>query len=126
MEAMSPRDAVEQMCKGINDHDVDKAMRYYEDGAIFIHPADGTIFRGAGEVRKALSALIELRPTLVTHRYRKEIENGDIAFVSADHSLTGKAPDGSPVTIDGTTTDVLRRQSDGTWKFLIDNPGGIA
>jgi ketosteroid isomerase-like protein len=34
-------------------------------------------------------------------------------------------PDGERILQDGTATDVMRRQSDGTWRYVIDNPGGI-
>jgi hypothetical protein len=30
------------------------------------------------------------------------------------------------MTMQGTTTDLVRGQSDGTWRFVIDNPTGIA
>ena len=51
---------------------------------------------------------------------------GDIALSIANWTMTGTAPDGSPVKMQGTTSDVLRRQADGTWLFVIDNPWGSA
>jgi ketosteroid isomerase-like protein len=33
-------------------------------------------------------------------------------------------PDGKPFNIGGKATDVLRQQSDGTWRIVIDNPWG--
>jgi ketosteroid isomerase-like protein len=39
-------------------------------------------------------------------------------------SFTGTGPDGEPVKLTGRNADVLRRQSDGGWRFVIDNPWG--
>ena len=38
--------------------------------------------------------------------------------------LDGTTPDGSPVQMSVHTLEVLRRQRDGTWKYVIDDPYG--
>jgi ketosteroid isomerase-like protein len=70
------------------------------------------------------SEFLALNPTLTTES-KKVIEAGDIALVTGDWTLTGKGPDGD-VRLSGTFTDVMHRQSDGTWLFVIDNPDGVA
>jgi ketosteroid isomerase-like protein len=42
----------------------------------------------------------------------------------AKWTLNGTSPEGGPVEIAGQTSDVLRRQSDGNWLIVIDNPFG--
>jgi ketosteroid isomerase-like protein len=32
--------------------------------------------------------------------------------------------DGAPMQMEARSADVLRRQPDGTWRFVIDNPWG--
>jgi hypothetical protein len=39
-------------------------------------------------------------------------------------SFNGTGPDGEPVQLAARNADVLRRQGDGTWRFVIDNPWG--
>ncbi len=34
-------------------------------------------------------------------------------------------PDGEQLRQAGTATDAMRRQADGTWRYVIDNPAGI-
>jgi ketosteroid isomerase-like protein len=41
-------------------------------------------------------------------------------------SFTGTGTDGQPVTLSAQNADVLRRQPDGTWRFVIDNPWGTS
>ena len=51
------------------------------------------------------------------------IRVGALGF-STSRATTHTTPDGSPLEMEGTYADVLRRQNDGTWKFIIDNPRG--
>ena len=51
---------------------------------------------------------------------------GDIALSLVAWTLKGTGLDGKPVHMEGTGTDVLRRQADGRWLFVIDNPWGPA
>lgn len=60
---------------------------------------------------------MEIEPELTV------IRAGDIALVSGAWTLTGL--DGEPVRMSGRTTDVTRRQPDGTWRWVIDVPFGI-
>jgi hypothetical protein len=41
-------------------------------------------------------------------------------FQAAFNSGTG--PDGSAVSMSGDTSEVIRKQSDGTWRYVIDDP----
>jgi ketosteroid isomerase-like protein len=38
--------------------------------------------------------------------------------------MSGTDADGEPVEMSGQGQEVVRLQSDGTWKFVIDNPWG--
>jgi len=63
---------------------------------------------------------------MFTTQVRRVFEADDLALSFADWSLTGAGPDGEAVEMSGQTSDVLRRQPDGTWRFVIDNPLGSA
>ena len=52
------------------------------------------------------------------------LEAGDLALVIGVWSFDGTGPDGEPVHLAASNADVLRRQTDGTWRFVIDNPWG--
>jgi ketosteroid isomerase-like protein len=56
---------------------------------------------------------------------RRALQNGDVALLVSDWTLTGTGADGNPTTLGGTTADVVRRQADGTWRYAIDNPLGV-
>jgi ketosteroid isomerase-like protein len=52
------------------------------------------------------------------------LEVNDLALVAGDWSFTGTGPNGEPVRLEAKNADVLRRQADGSWRFVIDNPWG--
>ncbi len=52
------------------------------------------------------------------------IQSGDVALASAAWCITGTGPAGEPVEVRGTSADLLRRQTDGRWLLVIDNPFG--
>ncbi len=37
----------------------------------------------------------------------------------------GRGEDGKPVTLASQAKDVVRRQADGSWRYVIDNPFGV-
>jgi len=53
----------------------------------------------------------------------KVVQSGeDLAMVYNDWSMSAKRPDGQPVEASGKAIEVVRRQPDGTWRFILDDP----
>ncbi|GEO19261.1 YybH family protein [Microvirga aerophila] len=50
---------------------------------------------------------------------------GDLAHVISEWRLEGSGPDGEAFVETGLATDVMRRQRDGTWLYVIDLPDGV-
>ena len=74
-------------------------------------------------IREGLSKLLALKP-----QFELKIQNAlkcdDIAILYSRWTMTGTDPDGNGVSMTGLTSDVVRRQPDGSWLFVIDNPIG--
>jgi ketosteroid isomerase-like protein len=51
-------------------------------------------------------------------------EAGDTALLRSHWRVVGIGPDGKMLEMQGNGVEVLRRQSDGTWRFIIDHPFG--
>lgn len=51
---------------------------------------------------------------------------GDLALLSGSRRATGTGPDGQPAFLGGTNTEIARRQPEGGWRFVIDDPTGGA
>jgi uncharacterized protein (TIGR02246 family) len=104
--------------------DLDGALALYEPGATFA-PQPGAQVTGRDAIRDALTQFIALRPSL-TGEVEKVLEAGDVALVTNRWTLRGTAPDGAPLEMGGVSADVMRRQPDGTWRILVDDPWGAA
>jgi uncharacterized protein (TIGR02246 family) len=119
---MTPQQVLESIVRGINTGDLDALTRLYEPGAAFA-TQPGSLAHGLPGVRSSLAAFIEMRGTLDL-TVTRVLEASDLALVAGSWSFTGTGPDGEPVLLTGRNADVLRRQQDGTWRFVIDNPWG--
>jgi ketosteroid isomerase-like protein len=74
-------------------------------------------------VRESLAAFLAMKGTRDL-KVTRVLEAGGLALVAGVWSFTGTGSDGQPVTLTGRNGDVLRRQADGSWRFVIDNPWG--
>jgi uncharacterized protein (TIGR02246 family) len=110
--------------EGVNRGDLDGLAGLYEDEAAFV-VRPGHVVTGGAAVRQATADLLALR-TSATLEVRGVVRTGEVALLISSWHLTGTAADGSVVDVGGQTSDVVRRQADGTWTFAIDNPWGDA
>ena len=107
---------------GINSGDLESLMPLHETEAGFAGEP-GVLAHRAPGIGEALSGFISMNGTLNIDVTRV-LEADDLALVIGVWSFDGTAPDGEPVQLAARNADVLRRQGDGTWRFVIDNPWG--
>ena len=117
----TPEGVIEDFAKRLSRGDVEGALDLYEPEATFV-VEPGTAVRGTAAIREALCGFAAMRPTL-SGEIQGVRRGGDVALVLNRWSLNGEGPDG-PVEMSGTSADVLRRQQDGSWRVLIDDPWG--
>lgn len=122
MSTATPEQVLESIVSGINSGNLDSLMPLYENEAVFA-TQPGSLAPGAPGIRAALSGFIAMNGTLDLEVTRV-LEAGDLALVIGVWSFDGTSPDGEPVRLEAKNADVLRRQTDGTWRFVIDNPWG--
>ena len=122
MSTATPEQVLGSIVTGINSGDLEGLMTLYESKAAFA-TQPGNLAHGAPGVREALSGFISMKGKLDLEVTRV-LEVGDLALVIGAWTFDGTGPDGEPVRLAAKNADVLRRQEDGTWRFVIDNPWG--
>ncbi len=122
MSTATPEQVLESIVIGINSGDLDSLMPLYESDAAFA-TQPGSLAPGAPGVREALTGFIAMNGTLDIDVTRV-LEVDDLALVVGVWTFDGTGSDGEPVRLAARNADVLRRQTDGTWRFVIDNPWG--
>jgi ketosteroid isomerase-like protein len=122
MSTATPEQVLESIVTGINSGNLDSLLPLYESEAAFASQP-GSLAHGEPGISEALTGFISMKGRLDLDVTRV-LEVDDPALVTGVWTFDGTGPDGEPVRLAARNADVLRRQSDGTWRFVIDNPWG--
>lgn len=125
MPATSPAQLHLMFQAAANAADLDALLALYETNPTVAEP-DGGVAAGLPAATAHLEALLERRPHFDHVVTTKQFQADDIALLCSDWTASGTAPDGTPMQMAGRGTEVARRQLDGTWRMVIDNPWGTA
>jgi len=120
MAALRPEEVDQLFAQAFSAGDLDALVALYEPDAALV-PQSGRMVTGREAIREALQGFLTL-----CGEFRIEVKSvvgtGDLALVRSDWSLVGTAPGGCLVNLSGRASEVLRRQPDGYWLYVIDNP----
>ena len=104
--------------------DIPAILRTYEPGAVVVG-APSQPLSGEAALRALFADFIALKPSF-TYAGHDVTRAGDLALHIAPWQMAGTAPDGSKLLQRGLSVAVLRRQPDGQWLMVIDQPFGDA
>jgi uncharacterized protein (TIGR02246 family) len=122
MSNSTPEQVLASIVDGINSGNLDSLMPLYESQAAFA-AQPGSLKHGLAGIRESLAGFIAMKGTLDL-KVTRVLEAGGLALVTTAWSFAGAGPDGNPVKLAAKSADVLRRQADGSWRLVIDNPWG--
>lgn len=111
-----------EFAKCFNSRDMEGLLDLYEADAVFVRGPEDHV-SGRASIRKALQEFLDTGGQ-IAFRTRHAVQHGEIALLSNEYTLRGVDGEGKPFTISGKTSEVLRRQSDGRWLYIIDHPAG--
>jgi uncharacterized protein (TIGR02246 family) len=121
MPARKPEECDTLLAEALNRGDLEAAVALYESNASFVQEP-GKVVTGRAAIREVMQGFLAVKPKLTIEV--NATQSGDIALLRSKWSLSGTGPDGKPMQMGGNGTEVVRRQADGTWLFVIDNPAG--
>lgn len=107
--AMQPEDLGRYFLERANAGDVEGLVALYEPGAVLAFPS-GRLTIGHDQIRRVYAELVADKPSFSSAGQQPVIRNGDLALTST------RLPAG------GATVEVARRQPDGSWRWVIDQP----
>jgi uncharacterized protein (TIGR02246 family) len=117
-----PASICERFCRACNADDIEQLLALYEPGAVIVERT-GELSRGTAAVREHLSKLLAMRPKMHILS-SKTVIAGDLAQDTHHWRCDATAPDGTAIQLESHGADLLRRQGDGSWRVVIDNPWG--
>jgi ketosteroid isomerase-like protein len=121
MALQRPEDLHPAFMAAYNAGNADALAALYEPNPTIMPAAGGQAVSGPDALRAALGGLLALKGTL-TLETRAVLPAGDLVLLHGQWTLRGAAPDGSPQQLAGHGAEVMRRQPDGTWLRVVDNP----
>lgn len=104
----------------VNARDVEAVLALYDTDGVAVE-LDGSECSGPAAMRAMVEGLVGA----ITHiegSTRKLFVVGDVALGSGSWTAQVALPDGTTIEQRGTTAEVSRRQPDGTWRLVIDDP----
>ncbi|MBS1511875.1 MAG: DUF4440 domain-containing protein [Bacteroidetes bacterium] len=113
---------IERMVTAFHNNDIDGVLATYEDDAIVMFEPQKPV-TGKANLRAAFIQFTAMKPKFTFSGHEVYI-SGDIATHIAPWTMIGHLPDGTMIEQSGLSVAVLRKQADGTWLMIQDNPTG--
>ena len=123
MPARSPEECDSLLLEALTRGDLETATALYEPNASFVQES-GEVAVGRAAIREILKGYVAAKPKFTVKARSVLSGDGSLALTGLKWRATGTDPDGKPIALSGNSSEVVRRQSDGTWLFVIDNPHG--
>ena len=124
MPARTPEETHTLFAQYFTAGDAEALMSLYEPEAMMV-TQPGVEVKGHTAIREGVDAFLALKAEFNLQPARI-FQADDIALLFSKWTLKGTDPNGNAVELAGQTSDVVRRQADGSWLFVIDNPYGAA
>ena len=124
MKAQTPAQVHEIFINAFQSDDIETLLSLYEPHAVLM-PQPGETITGHTAIHQALGTFLELKDTF-DMKVGRVIAAEGLGILLSPWELIGKDPLGNPVQLSGITSDVVRKQKDGSWLYAIGNPWGVS
>ena len=124
MPAEKPEDVDQLLLNALEQGDLDSAITLYEPTAKFVVSPEQVV-TGHAPIREVLQGFIDAKATFDIEAITAVLStDGTVAVTRLKGSSTSQGPDGELVTNSLHTVEIVRKQTDGSWLFIIDDPSG--
>jgi uncharacterized protein (TIGR02246 family) len=120
---MRVEDMTGAFAEAFSSGNVDALVNLYEEKAV-LAPQPGARVVGRAAIREAFVRMTARRPRMRMTAVMI-MERDGLALVRHEWVMTGTDASGQPMERKGTSAEVLRRQPDGRWLYVLDHPSGI-
>jgi uncharacterized protein (TIGR02246 family) len=121
--AHTPEDTDRLFGERMNAGDLDGLVALYERGATLVRE-NGTPGTGRDAIRAELGGILGAKPKIVMNVRTVRRGGENVAVLYNDWHATVTNPNGKVEALHGCAVEVVRRQPDGRWLFVIDDPDG--
>lgn len=104
--------------EAFNSRDIDSLVALYEPNAVLV--VKGQSVTGLAAIRAAYESILARRSRMALKTRSVVMFDDTLAVLHGDWIVEASAVEGGARS--GLSTEVVRRQADGSWRFVIDNP----
>ncbi len=122
MPARTSEDCDRLFAERANAGDVEGVLDLYEEEGALV-TRDG-VARGRDAIRPFIRQLVGARGRLTCNVTRVVPAGEGLALLYNEWTLKIADADGREATRAGRALELVRRQTDGTWRFVVDDPYG--
>lgn len=122
--ARLPDDCSRILVVALESGDIETSVALYEPSAVLFSKS-GRTMTGLDAIRQNNASLIALKPTFAIDFIKSTISgDGTLATNRMKANLSWRDAEGKLVEASVDTLEVLRKQEDGSWRYIIDDPYG--
>ncbi|MCX8568894.1 nuclear transport factor 2 family protein [Aminobacter sp. MET-1] len=119
LKVYRPADMNETFAAIRNSGAVEALLALYEDDARLLVDPGGAGFAGKAAIAEELERLVRM-PGTMRSQNTFCVEHGDLALLRADFAIVDEE---GTTLYSGFTAEIVRRQADGTWLYVVDHAG---
>ncbi|WP_160113993.1 MULTISPECIES: YybH family protein [Aquimarina] len=122
VEQKNVLNAIKNMTAAFHNKDIEGVMSSYESEALIVFEPEQPV-SDPSVIRQMFQGAFTLNPKFEYDGHEVFI-NGDTAIHFSPWEMKGRTPDGKEVVQTGLSVAVLRKQPNGDWLMVFDNPHG--
>ena len=116
-----PNEADDYFLEAVRNGDVKTAMTCFDPEAIYIDK-DGNTITGFTNIEKVVANLCKMKPDIKVYEHQMAPVGNDMMYWLDKWTMKATGPDGKPFEMKGASANMMRRNADGHWLWLVDNP----
>ena len=118
MPAQTPEQCDALFAANLSSGDLEALLALYEPGACLVQQ-NAPPARGTAALRQRLAAFVAIHPVYTSQVVKVINADDNLAMLYSDWTVTANS-----IPLSGKAIQIVRRQSDGTWMFVVDDPFG--
>lgn len=124
-EQTNALNTIKLMTAAFHQKDMEGIMASYESGGAVMFEPDKAI-TDPEAIQQMFAGFFQINPNFTYPKGHQVYIANDIALHIAPWVMTGMTPDGTKLSESGLSIAVLRKQLNGDWLMVLDNPNGQA
>ena len=117
----NPDEAEEYFMDCIREGNLKNAMSCFDQEAVYMDK-DGNAISGLDNIEKVMANLCKMKPDIKIYKHKNIPVGNDLMYRLDKWTLTATDPQGNPIKMQGASANIMRKNADGVWLWLVDNP----